>query len=194
MNNARLGTGAAIAIAAALMTAACSSPGHPTAGPATTHGTAPATLGASATPATTAPTVPSPSPTPSPTGATGTPPATSSPSPSPSTCAQMAANTFIHITAVTNGPDGSLSLTGNPATLVCGGFDDLHYNVATTTESAHVDPGATITVWPVTVRNPPVSIGPYKLASYLATDTGTRIFLVTGPLGRITGLAEQFHP
>jgi hypothetical protein len=29
---------------------------------------------------------------------------------------------------------------------------------------------------------------------YLAGDQGTRIFLVTGPLTRITGLQEEFHP
>ena len=105
----------------------------------------------------------------------------------------MATDTFIHITAVTSGVDGALTLTGNPATLVCGGPDDSHYNVATSTESAHVNPGATITVFPVSAGHPE-SLSPYKLSSYLATDDDTRIFLVTGPLSRITGLQEQFHP
>jgi hypothetical protein len=39
-----------------------------------------------------------------------------------------------------------------------------------------------------------VAIRPGKLASYLSTDEDTRIFLVTGRLTTITGLAEQFHP
>jgi len=91
------------------------------------------------------------------------------------------------------GSGGSLTLTGNPATLVCGGADDYHYNVATTTVTGHVIPGASIKVFPVSVMHP-VAVGPRRLASYLATDQDTRIFLVTGPLGRITGLQEEFHP
>jgi hypothetical protein len=77
--------------------------------------------------------------------------------------------------------------------VICGGFDDLHYDVATTTVSSHVIPSASILVFPA----PPmhlVAIRPSALAAYLATDEDTRIFLVTGPLSRITGLQEEFHP
>ena len=77
--------------------------------------------------------------------------------------------------------------------LICGGPDDSHYNVASTTETAQVTPGASITVFPLS-KMQPEPIAASKLASYLATDEDTRIFLVTGPLTKITGLQEQFHP
>jgi hypothetical protein len=99
----------------------------------------------------------------------------------------------MHVTAAKEGVDGSLTLTGNPAKLVCGGPDDSHYNVATATETGHVNPGALIQVFPLSTGHP-VTISPGQLPSYLATDQDTRIFLITGTLSRITGLQEEFHP
>ncbi|HEY7144769.1 MAG TPA: hypothetical protein VH637_11010 [Streptosporangiaceae bacterium] len=105
----------------------------------------------------------------------------------------MAKHRFIHVTAVTSAGGGALTLTGNRATLVCGGLDDSHYNVASGTETGHVVAGASITVFPVRLGHPkPISEA--KLASYLATDDDTKIFLITGPLTAITALQEQFHP
>jgi hypothetical protein len=115
---------------------------------------------------------------------------TSSP---PSGCASLATRTFLHVTNVKPAPGGALTLTANPATLVCGGPDDLHYNVAATTVTAHVAAGASIQVFPVS-RMRYKSLPDSGLARYLATDADTRIFLVTGPLTAITALAEQFHP
>jgi hypothetical protein len=89
--------------------------------------------------------------------------------------------------------DGSLTLTGNPATLVCGGPDDSHFNTATSTVTAHVIPGASIMVFPVSKMHPE-PIAADKLAAYLASDYDTRTFLVTGSLSAISGLQEQFHP
>ena len=149
---------------------------------------------ASSTQATPAPTgTPAPSSTPAPSPAPGASTPAASPVPTGSTCAQLAAHTFMHVTAAKEGTDGALTLTGNPATMVCGGPDDFHYNVAKTTESGHVNPGAVITVFPVTTGHP-VTISPGQLSSYLATDQDTRVFLITGTLARITGLQEQFHP
>lgn len=176
----------ATAVPVVLLAAACGSSGHAASGtPAT--GSPPATrtpgLAASAT-TSASPTAASPA---GPASPTASPPATTS------ACAAMAAHTFVHVTAVKSGMDGSLTLTGNPATVVCGGPDDLHYNLATTTVTGHVLPGASITVFPLPAMHP-VAIGAGKLASYLATDKDTRIFLITGPLSRITGLQEEYHP
>jgi hypothetical protein len=115
---------------------------------------------------------------------------TSSPA---SSCASLATRTFLHLTNVKPAPGGALTLTANPATLVCGGPDDLHYNVATTTLTAHLTAGASIKVFPVAQMHY-LPLKASQLARYLATDADTRIFLVTGPLTAITALAEQFHP
>jgi hypothetical protein len=147
---------------------------------------------ATATPSVSAVT-PAGTPVPSPSPAPGASTPAAGPLPAGTTCAQLAKHTFIHLTAVKAGTGGALTLTGNPASMVCGGPDDFHYNVATTTQTGHVNPGAVITVFPITTGHP-VAISAGRLASYLATDQGTRIFLVTGALSAISGLAEQFHP
>jgi hypothetical protein len=184
-----------VAPAIALLATACSSGG-------TTASSAPSSTPPSVTPSISA-TVSSPLPvTPSPVPTTPTPtlPPTptptappASPAPSASTCAQLASRIFIRITAVKTGPGGALTLTGNPAKLVCGGPDDSHYNVAKTTETGQVNPGASIMVFPLSKMHP-VAMAPGKLGAYLRTDEDTRIFLVTGRLTTITGLQEQFHP
>ena len=109
------------------------------------------------------------------------------------TCAQRATHAFVHLTTVQAAAGGALTVTGNPATLVCGGPDDFHFNVATTTETGHVVPGASIDVFPVSIMTM-TPIQPGKLAAYLATGGDTRIFLIGGPLTAITSLQEQFHP
>lgn len=85
-------------------------------------------------------------------------------------------------------------MTGNQATLVCGGLDDSHFTTVATTESATVLEGATIEVLQSPGSPQDVPIAANQFAGYLATDHDTRIFLVTGPLSAITGLVEQFHP
>jgi hypothetical protein len=59
--------------------------------------------------------------------------------------------------------------------------------------TAHVLASASVKVFPLPTMHP-VKIRLAKLASYLATDDDTRIFLITGPLRAITALQEQFHP
>lgn len=59
--------------------------------------------------------------------------------------------------------------------------------------TGHVVPAAPVWVFPLPAMHL-VAIAHDKLASYLATDRDTRVFLVTGPLGWITALQEEFHP
>ena len=109
------------------------------------------------------------------------------------TCAQKAKHAFVHITRVRSAPGGALIITGNPSTLVCGGPDDFHFNIADSIETGHVVPGATIDTFPIS-KMAPERIQPSQLASYLATDQDTRIFLIGGSLSAISSLQEQFHP
>jgi hypothetical protein len=192
MKHARLMMG----ITAAFVTlgaAACGSSGPAASGTPRPTPIPMPSLASSAQPTPTGTPAPSSSPAPSPSPAPGASTPGASPVPTGSTCAQLAAHTFMHVTAAKEGTDGALTLTGNPATMVCGGADDFHYNVAKSTETGHVNPGAVITVFPVTTGHP-VAISPGQLSSYLTTDQDTRVFLITGTLARITGLQEQFHP
>jgi hypothetical protein len=123
---------------------------------------------------------------------TAAPPPTATAAASTS-CTALAAHTFLHVTQARAAADGSLTLTAHRAWLVCGGPDDSHLTIAPTTVTAHVIPGASITVFPVSDMHPD-PIRPAALPAYLASDQDTRTFLVTGPLGAISGLHEQFHP
>ena len=125
----------------ALLMAACSSSGHV----ASEVNSAAASAGAAASQRTAASGMPVISAT------RPTTPSASSSSTSPSpTCAQFAANTFLRISTVNAAADGSLVLTGNPATVVCGGPDDLHYSYAANVVTAHVLPSAVITIFDLT--------------------------------------------
>jgi hypothetical protein len=112
----------------------------------------------------------------------------------PTGCTQLATRTFVEIKTVTAGSGGALSIAGNPATLVCGGADTSHYAVnASRTVTGKVLAGAQVQVFPVAVLA--LTTMPHgRFASYLSTDTGSRTFLVSGPLEAITGLQEQYHP
>ena len=109
-------------------------------------------------------------------------------------CAARAAETFIYIDSVTMNSAGGFTVIGNQAKLVCGGPDDFHWNSAPATETATVLKGASIEVLLSPGDTLAVPIAANQFASYMATDHNTRIFLLTGPLGGITGLQEQFHP
>lgn len=115
------------------------------------------------------------------------------PSAAAAACAALARHAFLRVTAVRAGTNGVLTVTGNRASVVCGGPDDYHYDLAATTVTGHVTRAASIEVFPLPAMHL-VAIAHDKLASYLATDQDTRIFLVTGPLSRITALQEEFHP
>ena len=108
-------------------------------------------------------------------------------------CAALAARTYLHLTAVRDAGAGGLTVTGNPARLVCGGPDDSHYEVGAGRATGQVVAGASVITFALATMSPK-AISASQLAAYLAGDQGTRIFLVSGPLTRITGLAEEFHP
>lgn len=185
-----------VLVAAAGLVAACGS-AHPTAGSAASASASAASSSAVA-PATSAPPTSAPL-TSAATTAPSSPSATSGTAPATpggtmdQTCAQKAKDAFVHITRVRSAPGGALIITGNPSALVCGGPDDFHFNVADSIETGHVVPGATIETFPVS-RMAPERIQPSQLASYLATDQDTRIFLIGGSLSAISSLQEQFHP
>lgn len=93
-------------------------------------------------------------------------------------------------------PGGSLTLTGQRASVVCGGPDDLHYAGSPATTTAHVVPGAPIErVACGTARGctgKPISAD--QLPSYLAGTPETGVFEATGPLTAITAMREEYHP
>ena len=105
-----------------------------------------------------------------------------------------ASHAFIQLSTAVTAPDGSLTLTGHPATMSCGGPDDFHYNVATSTEVAHALPGATVQVLGTDGGTTEQTIPHAQVPSYLVTDHNTRVFIFTGPLSAVTALQEQFHP
>ena len=170
-----------VAVWTGLLVAGCASPRQ-----------APSVAAGTSSPAAAAATSPAPA-----TSATGTPPSPAaeppSPGAAPTSCAAFAANTFLQITAVQAAADGALTLTGYPESVVCGGPDDLHYDPAATTVTAHVIPGASIMGFNV-ASSSLVPVAPDALASYLTADMGTRIFLVSGPLSAISSLQEEYHP
>ena len=109
------------------------------------------------------------------------------------TCARQAAATYLLLTHVQAAPDAVLTLTAQPTRMVCGGPDDFHFQPTGTTVTARTTATASIEVFSIPLmRSEPIQ--PAKLAGYLASDGGTRIFEVTGPLTAITSLQERYHP
>lgn len=104
-------------------------------------------------------------------------------------------HTFAEVIAAKENPDGSLSFTAHPAKVVCGGPDDLHYDVATSTETGTVTPSGTVQMIATTATGPEDrSVPPADFSSSLAADRWGRIFRVTGPLAAVTTLVEMYHP
>jgi hypothetical protein len=178
---------------AALLAAGCGPAGHSAGGGVSTPAaSAPATASqppatAAADPATSAPVAPSAPPA-SPSTA-----ASSAPADGAAACATMATRAYLHLTAVRAAAAGGLTVTGNPARLVCGGPDDSHYDVGAASATGQVVAGASVITFALATMSPK-AISVSQLSAYLARDQGTRIFLVSGPLTRITGLQEEFHP
>jgi hypothetical protein len=110
------------------------------------------------------------------------------------TCAERAKDVYVHALSSTETSSGGLEVSGNPTTLVCGGPDDYHFNVASTKEVLIVDPGAAIEVLPLQENMHLETIPHSHFESYLKTDADTRIFLVVGPANGVFELQEQFHP
>jgi hypothetical protein len=185
----------------AVLAAACGPAGHDAGGGVSTPAAAaPATPSqpprtAAAVPATSAPATSAPgtSAPPAPAAPAGSSAAVPAPAAGASACAALATRAYLHLTTVTAGTAGGLTVTGNPAKLVCGGPDDSHYDVAAARASGQVIAGASVVTFSLATMSPK-AITESQLAAYLAGDTGTRIFLVSGPLTRITGLQEEYHP
>ena len=111
----------------------------------------------------------------------------------PSTCASFAAgHAFLHLTSAKKNADGTLTVTGQTATMICGGPDDFHYNFGTPTVTGRVLAGAKIEVLNAALQLTPIPLA--KFPSYLAGDMNVRVFTYLGPRTAITGLSEQFHP
>jgi hypothetical protein len=178
----------------ALLAAACGHAGHNAGGgvstPATSAAATPSQPAATAAPATSAPAPATSAPAAAP---AVSPAAVPAPAAGASACTALAARSYLHLTAVAAGTAGGLTVTGNPAKLVCGGPDDSHYDVGAASATGQVIAGASVITFALATMSPK-AISESQLAAYLAGDQGTRIFLVSGPLTRITGLQEEFHP
>jgi hypothetical protein len=127
----------------------------------------------------------------SPTAAGASAPATSTATTSACT-AFASGHAFLHLTGAKENPDGTLTVTGVVATMVCGGPDDFHYDFGTGTVAGHVLASATIQVLNSALQ--PMPMPPAKFPSYLAGDMNVRVFANTGPRTAITALSEQLHP
>jgi hypothetical protein len=83
-------------------------------------------------------------------------------------------------------------VTGNRATMVCGGADDFHYDFAAATVTGQVTLSAALRVLSSSLQDTPITHA--KFPAYLKTDQNVRVFIYSGPLTAITALSEQFHP
>lgn len=187
---AKTGTAAGLV----LLATACKGTGLASGPPASSASAATSPSGASVPSTASSPAVTSPEP------AASRPAPAPSGSPAPSEdlvpCATKATTeTFVQVTAAEGNADGSLALTIHPATLVCGGPDDLHYDVAASTETATVTPSATVQVF-VSGSSPAgeMTIPHSELSGYVKQDAWGDIFQVTGSLTAITALEGMFHP
>ncbi|MGH3170609.1 MAG: hypothetical protein ACRDN0_32620 [Trebonia sp.] len=158
-------------------------------------GTVSSTPGASAVSATPTPSV-SPAGVVSPAASAN---AAASPASSPAaaasaeSCATYAVtHTFAQVTGAKENSDGSLVITAHSAKVVCGGTDDLHYDVATAAETGTVTSSGTVQVLGSNIQEQ--TIPHSEFSARLASDQWGRIFMVTGPLSGITKLAEMYHP
>ena len=88
--------------------------------------------------------------------------------------------------------DGSLVITGQVATMVCGGPDDFHYTMASQIITGHAVANADVRVLNSTQQDVPIAH--VKFPAYIVNDTNIRVFIYTGPLTAITALSEQWHP
>lgn len=121
--------------------------------------------------------------------ASATPPATT---PATSCPTYAATHTFAEVTVAKENSDGSVTITAHRATVVCGGVDDLHYDITAATEKGTVTPSGKVQMLTGVVQEQTV---PHTdVSARLAADDWGRIFMVTGPLSGITALTEMYHP
>lgn len=106
-------------------------------------------------------------------------------------------HTFMEFDSGTVATDGTLTLRGHQAAMICGGPDDFHYNVNVAAPAVNVTVPAAATV--KVLKNETSGIADVTIAhadfpAYLTTDHNTKVFLITGPITQITAITEQFHP
>jgi hypothetical protein len=190
-----------LAAALALAGAGCAA----TSASTTSASTAPTAPASSATPRASTPAAASVSPADAgtasaaaPSAAASSPAAAGASAPTASTAATSACSAFaaghafLHLTSATDNTDGTLTVTGVAATMVCGGPDDFHYDFGTATVTGHVLASATIQVLSSTLQPAPITLA--KFPGYLASDMNVRVFAYTGPRTAVTAMTEQFHP
>lgn len=188
-----------VAVGAALLAAGCgsSSSSSLAAAPASPTASSAPTASIAASPSSAGPATPTARDSTA-AGSAGAPapaPAASAPAASvnSSSCAKYAAtHMFAQVTAVKANADGSLTVTAHHASVVCGGLDDLHYNIATVTETGTVTPAGTVRM--LAGASQEQTVAHADVSSRLATDNWGRIFMVQGPLTAITALTEMYHP
>ncbi|HEY6492632.1 MAG TPA: hypothetical protein VIZ43_05120 [Trebonia sp.] len=192
----RLGVGGTAVLAAGLALAgtgcAATSSSSAPAAPATSASPPPsASPSVSASPAPTA--AASPSTVATTAAASPTAAGASAPTAGSAACTAFASgHAFLHLTKASENADGTLTVTGNTATMICGGPDDFHYNFGSGTVTGHVLAGARIQVLNAALQLTPTT--PAKFPGYLASDMNVRVFTYTGPRTAITALSEEFHP
>lgn len=123
-------------------------------------------------------------------------PSASAAAATPQSCQSWAAShTFAEVYDSTFHQDGSLTIHLHPATVSCGGPDDLHYDVSAKTATATVAPPGTVQMLVTTATGPADrSVSHADFDARLGADRWGRIFMVTGPLTAITALKEMYHP
>lgn len=99
---------------------------------------------------------------------------------------------FAEVTAARANSDGSLSVTLHRATVLCGGPDDLHYDIATASQTGTVTPSGKLQMLTSALQEQAVARAAF--GSRLSTDERGRIFEVIGTLSDITALTEMYHP
>jgi hypothetical protein len=105
------------------------------------------------------------------------------------------AHTFVWIKKATESRKGVLTVTGDRATVYCGGPDDFHYIVTNKQFTGHLLPSAKINV--LVFGNSGIEfprLAQAKFPHWVATDHNSGIYAVTGPFKAIRALAEEYHP
>lgn len=114
---------------------------------------------------------------------------------SASACEVMARDVFVQAQSV-DSPGGHLELTALPATLVCGGPDDSHFDIGRARRTLRLDPSCMVTILTTDdsgITTHQVQVG--VLRTQLATgQPHSRIFQVTSDDKSVTQLVEEYRP
>jgi hypothetical protein len=109
------------------------------------------------------------------------------------TCEQ-AAHRYVEAVAARN-HHGVTTVTAHPATFHCGGPDDGHYAVSTSSETLRLHAAAVVKVFHR--ANDPSAyqrVKPSALPRRLQRNSAEPIYRISGHRRHITRMTEQFHP